>query len=173
MLNQKFKQYIFAILPEEGAPMQFFKKIYGSGLTLYRFFSKRVFGAKKEQKAQLAFLHTYLKPGMRVLDTEGPKSFFSRSAKALYKDVVITTITDAGVDMMKVNLKGGELPFFQKAEKYLSGPNAPIILYVSSSTLTQAFSYHPVETLWFLESLGYQFLNRPLRQYDGLIIATK
>jgi hypothetical protein len=173
MPRPTLKQYIFSIVPEGSAPMRFIKKIYGAGLAMSGAFSTMVFGRRREKEQQMAFLRTYIKPGMRILDTQGSGSFFSRTAKALCKDIIIAAAKDDQVDMMRVDLNGGELPFFESVKPLLSGSAAPVIIYNSSSALTATFGYHPVETLWFLEGLGYRFINRSLRQYEGIIIAQK
>lgn len=51
---------------------------------------------------------------------------------------------------------GAELFWLQKtARALLCGP-APAIAYRSDMRLTAVFGYHPVETVWWLEQVGYQ-----------------
>ena len=58
------------------------------------------------------------------------------------------------VDAMKVDVEGAELLVFRGAKALLARADAPLILY-ESGILTKGLGYHPVETMWFLEELGY------------------
>lgn len=58
------------------------------------------------------------------------------------------------IDLMKVDVEGGELLFFRGARNLLKRDDAPVILY-ECGRLTRGFGYHPVEAMWFLEGLGY------------------
>lgn len=88
------------------------------------------------------------------------------------------------VDVMKVDIEGGELMLFRGARELLARPDAPVILYEGFGFLTRGFDYHPVEILWFLESCGYSLflLNsetgkiselKPDYQYDSMVLAAK
>jgi FkbM family methyltransferase len=88
------------------------------------------------------------------------------------------------VDIMKVDIEGAELMMFRGARDLLARADAPLILYEGFGSLTRGFGYHPVETLWFLESCGYSLfvLNsetgeitelKPDYQYDSMVIAVK
>jgi FkbM family methyltransferase len=88
------------------------------------------------------------------------------------------------VDVMKVGIQGSELMMFLGARDLLARADAPLILYEGFGSLTRGFGYHPVETLWFLESCGYSLfvLNgesgeiselKPDYQYDSMVIAVK
>jgi len=86
------------------------------------------------------------------------------------------------VDLMKVDVEGGELLVFKGAEDLLRRPDAPVLLYESGS-LSAGFNYHPVETMWFLQDCGYQFWvldptgkaspRKPEHGYEGMIVAAK
>jgi FkbM family methyltransferase len=60
------------------------------------------------------------------------------------------------VDMLKVDVEGADLLVFRGAQNLLARPDAPIILY-ESGCLTAGFGYHPVESMWLLQSHGYHF----------------
>jgi len=88
------------------------------------------------------------------------------------------------VDVMKVDIEGAELVMFRGARDLLARADAPLILYGGFGSLTRGFGYHPVESLWFLESCGYTLflLNgktgevselKPDYQYDSMVIAAK
>ena len=88
------------------------------------------------------------------------------------------------VDLMKVQVQGAELMLLRGAQNLLRRQDAPLILYDGFGFLTREFGYHPVESLWFLESCGYSLfvLNggtgeiSELRQdyrYDSTVIAAK
>jgi FkbM family methyltransferase len=88
------------------------------------------------------------------------------------------------VDVMKVDIEGAELMMLRGARDLLARADAPLILYEGFGFLTRGFGYHPVETLWFLESCGYSLyvLNsetgeiselKPDYQYDSMVIAAK
>lgn len=107
------------------------------------------------------------------------------------EDVPITTVdtfvSDRNIpriDVMNVDIEGGELMLFRGARELLTRPDAPVILYEGFGFLTRGFGYHPVEILWFLESCGYTLflLNsqtgqiselKPDYQYDAMVIAAK
>jgi FkbM family methyltransferase len=104
--------------------------------------------------------------------------------------VPITTLDDflrqrsiSHVDVMKVDVEGAELMVFRGASDLLSKPTAPLILY-ESHFLSRGFGYHPVETMWMLQGLGYSFfvidsktgrISIPAadRAYDAMVIAVK
>jgi hypothetical protein len=99
-------------------------------------------------------------------------------------DVFIREHDIPRVDVMKVDIEGAELMMFHGARDLLSRADAPLILYEGFGSLTRGFGYHPVETLWFLESCGYSLfvLNsesgeitelKPDYQYDSMVIAAK
>jgi hypothetical protein len=99
-------------------------------------------------------------------------------------DVFIREHDIPRVDVMKVDIEGAELMMFRGAQDLLSRADAPLILYEGFGSLTRGFGYHPVETLWFLESCGYSLfvLNsesgeitelKPDYQYDSMVIAAK
>lgn len=88
------------------------------------------------------------------------------------------------VDVMKVDIEGAELMMFRGARELLARADAPLILYEGFGSLTRGFGYHPVETLWFLESCGYSLFVldsesgavsevKPDYQYDSMVIAAK
>ena len=87
------------------------------------------------------------------------------------------------VDLMKVDVEGGELLVFKGSEDLLRRPDAPVLLYGSQGFLTAGFNYHPVETMWFLQDCGYQFWvldptgkaspRKPEHGYEGMIVAAK
>lgn len=73
---------------------------------------------------------------------------------------------------------------FRGARELLARADAPLILYEGFGSLTRGFGYHPVETLWFLESCGYSLFVldsesgavsevKPDYQYDSMVIAAK
>jgi len=87
------------------------------------------------------------------------------------------------VDVMKVDVEGAELMVFRGASDLLSKPTAPLILY-EGGFLSKGFGYHPVETMWMLQGLGYSFfvidsktgqISIPAadRAYDAMVIAVK
>jgi FkbM family methyltransferase len=99
-------------------------------------------------------------------------------------DVFIREHDIPRVDVLKVDIEGAELMMFRGAQDLLSRADAPLILYEGFGSLTRGFGYHPVETLWFLESCGYSLfvLNsesgeitelKPDYQYDSMVIAAK
>ena len=88
------------------------------------------------------------------------------------------------VDIMKIDVEGAELHVCRGAQKLLSRPDAPLILYEGYSWCTAAFHYHPVETMWLLSDLGYEIFVldpvtgevRPRRHgepFDFMVVAVK
>ena len=54
-----------------------------------------------------------------------------------------------------LNAGGAELFWLEKAAERLIGGPAPVIAYCSDRMKTAQFGYHPVETVWLLEQIGY------------------
>ena len=106
------------------------------------------------------------------------------------EDVCITTVDTfikehnvPRVDVMKVDIEGGELAMFRGARNLLERADAPLVL-CESGFLTQGFGYHPLEILRLLESCGYTLLLlnsetgqitdlKPDYQYDSTVIGVK
>ncbi|MGE3467217.1 MAG: FkbM family methyltransferase, partial [Pyrinomonadaceae bacterium] len=62
------------------------------------------------------------------------------------------------VDMIKVDIEGGELAFLKGAAGLLSGPDAPLILMEMALNTTKVFGYLPNDLMRFLESCNpYRF----------------
>jgi FkbM family methyltransferase len=112
-------------------------------------------------------------------------------AEVTAEEVVAMTTVDAfvetskvgRVDVMKVDVEGGELLVFRGAEKLLSREDAPLILY-ESGFLSRGFDYHPVEQMWLLSKHGYTFFVMDSRTgalaapenghaYNSMVIAVK
>jgi FkbM family methyltransferase len=90
----------------------------------------------------------------------------------------------ARVDVMRIDAGGSELMALRRTMRLLERPDAPLILYGGFGSLTRGFGYHPVESLWLLESLGYNFFLLDSEtgkvcelkmdyQYDSMVIAIK
>jgi FkbM family methyltransferase len=127
--------------------------------------------------------------GRDGLNTLG-KAIHPESRVVGHEDVRITTVdvfmrdhNVPRVDVMNVDIVGAELLLFRGARDLLERTDAPLILY-ECGLLTKGFGYHPVETLWLLESCGYTLLllnsqtgeisdPKPDYQYDSMVIAVK
>jgi FkbM family methyltransferase len=127
--------------------------------------------------------------GKDGLNTLG-RATHSESKAVGQEEVTITTLDVfmkdhdiSHVDVMKVDIEGGELMLFQGARELLERADAPLILY-ESGYLTRGFGYHPVEIIWFLESCGYTVFTLNSKtgeignlnadcQYDSMMIAAK
>lgn len=86
------------------------------------------------------------------------------------------------IDLLRVNAKGNEFRLFESMKDVLSAPDAPVIIYKTSSAHTGKLGYHPVEILWLLQDFGYTFfvpdvegniVERSPREYEGIIVAKK
>lgn len=58
------------------------------------------------------------------------------------------------VDAMKIDVEGAEPLVLRGAAELLAKPNAPLILF-ECSLLSSGLGYHPVESIWLLEEIGY------------------
>lgn len=88
------------------------------------------------------------------------------------------------VDVMRLDMQGAELIVLRGARNLLGRSDAPIVLYEPRPYLTRGFGYHPVETLWLLESCGYALFTfrtatgeiselRSDFRYDSVVVAAK
>ncbi len=86
------------------------------------------------------------------------------------------------IDFLRANAGADTYCLFENMKEVLLSPNAPVIMYKISGKKTGKLGYHPVEILWLLQSFGYDFfvpdsvgniISRPLREYEGLIVAVK
>jgi FkbM family methyltransferase len=112
-------------------------------------------------------------------------------ADVVGEEIVQTTKLDAfvrhfeisRVDVMKVDVEGGELLVFRGGAGLLGRADAPLILY-ESGFLSKGFGYHPVESMWLLQKHGYTMfvidsrtgtITKPAnsRAYNAMVIAVK
>jgi hypothetical protein len=67
---------------------------------------------------------------------------------------------------MKIDVEGAEPLVLRGATQLLARPAAPLILF-ECSMLSSGFGYHPVESVWLLEELGYSIFT--IDPKDGTI----
>jgi FkbM family methyltransferase len=98
--------------------------------------------------------------GKDGLNTLG-KATHSQCEIVAEETVAITTLDEfmltakiPNVDLIKADIEGGELSLFRGATNLLKREDAPLILYECGS-LSRGFGYHPLESMWYLEKLGY------------------
>lgn len=90
------------------------------------------------------------------------------------KETVRTTTLDAflgengitHVDAMKIDVEGAEPLVLQGARDLLARPDAPLILF-ECGHLSAGFGYHPVESVWLLQDLGYSLFT--INSSDGAL----
>lgn len=128
--------------------------------------------------------------GKDGLNTLGEASH-PNSEIVAHESVAITTLDSfmkeqgvTSVDAIKADIEGAELLLFRGARDLLQRADAPLILYEGFGFPTRGFGYHPVETLWLLESYGYSLFTlnsdtgaiselRPDYPYNSMVIAAK
>lgn len=90
------------------------------------------------------------------------------------KETVRTTTLDAflgengitHVDAIKIDAEGAEPIVLRGATQLLARPDAPLILF-ECGRLSAGFGYHPVESVWLLQDLGYSLFT--LNSNDGTL----
>lgn len=72
--------------------------------------------------------------------------------------VVVHTLDDlvgaASVALIKIDVEGGELDVLRGAERLLSGPNPPVVIF-ECVDLTETFGHEKADVLRYMRSLGF------------------
>ena len=121
-------------------------------------FLNQVAVSEKKGSAQLS----RYEPGAEVFGSLGNQHWANRSivgseeVKTITLDAYVLENHIPKIDLIKIDIEGGELPALRGAERILSQPDAPTIVLEMSDINTVGFGYKALDIWDYLEGLGYR-----------------